>query len=76
MVKKIDVLISYIKQENWHKALQLAAQFPRLGIHKKAICDGYEALVYPKFYTQIGKDVDLLVDNGINALQDRYASYL
>jgi len=75
-MKKIDQLVIFIKNEQWQKALSLAAKFPRLGSHKEAIVGGHEALTHPAFYRQLHKDVDLMVEAGKAALLNRYSSYL
>lgn len=48
---------------DYKMAFKLASTF-RLGVTKEdkaAITRGYEALVHPEFYRQLGKDLDSLV---------------
>ncbi len=73
-MKKIDVLTAHMKNNEWKEALRMAARFPRLGSHKKDIQRGYEALVHPEFYSQLGRDIDGTIAAGITALKDRYTS--
>lgn len=57
---------------DWGKALKLAASWPRLGEHKKAIEQGWAAYSNPSFYRQLGKDPEGLIVAGVNALRLRY----
>ncbi len=59
-------------QGDWHKALRLAAKFPQLGEHKKAIQQGWEALTHPGNYRQMGQDPLALFQKGVAALRERY----
>ena len=40
-VKKIDTLRQLMQQNEWQKALSLAAKFPRLGAEKAVITHSY-----------------------------------
>lgn len=73
--KKVEKLAGLMNSGNWHSALRLAASWPRLGEHEKAIRQAWAAESNPNFYRQLGKDVDKLVAGGIAALKARYASY-
>jgi len=72
--KKIDVLRRLMAAKDWHRALRLAAAFPRLGEHADAIRQGWAAASNPGFYRQIRKDPEALVAAGIRALCERYSS--
>ena len=72
-VKKIDTLRQLMQQNDWQKALSLAAKFPRLGKERNAILDAHGAYTNPRFAAQMGKDLDALKLGGINALRARYA---
>jgi len=74
--KKIDVLLVYMRSDNWPRALRLASSFPRLGAHKATIVRAHEVLAHPGFYSQLGFDETSLLDEGIAALRARYASQL
>ena len=76
MEKKIDRLVQLMQANAWEDAIKFAAKFPRLGKHRNAILTASSALLSPDFYTSLGKDVDLLVRGGIEALQERYAAYI
>lgn len=69
---KYEQLKEYMAQGDWHKALRLAAKFPQLGEHKKAIQQGWEALARPDNYRQMGHDPDTLIQTRVAALKERY----
>lgn len=70
--KKIDQLRALMAAGGWAKALALAARFPDLGDHKDRIKGGHEARVHGAFYAQLGKDPKALIEDGIQALKERY----
>jgi hypothetical protein len=72
MIRKIDLLMNAMDENDWGKALSIAAKFPRLGEHKNDIIRGHEAITMPRFYQQLGLDTDELISNGIEALKARY----
>lgn len=57
---------------DWAKALRIAAKFPQLGEHKKAIITAHECIVHPGFYSQLGKCEAQLIEDGKAALRARY----
>jgi hypothetical protein len=57
---------------DWQLALRLAARFPQLGEHAAAIVRGHEAYANPRFYLQLGEDLDVLKSEGKRALIARY----
>jgi len=65
-------LLEMMDRGDWRAALKLAAGFPVLGEHKAAIERGWEALVRPELYRQMGQDPDAHVRAGIAALEERY----
>lgn len=65
-------LLEMMDRGDWRAALKLAAGFPVLGEQKVAIERGWEALVRPELYRQMGQDPDALVRAGIEALKERY----
>ncbi len=71
-MKKIDLLKNAMSSQDWKKALSIASKFPRLGEHKNAIVRAHEALVNPRFYSQLGFNIDEVIQKGILALQERY----
>ena len=72
MTPKIEILKSLMSDNEWDKALKLAASWPHLGAHKKPIEQAWAAHTNPGFYRQIGKDPKALRDAGIDALKQRY----
>ncbi|MCK5267000.1 MAG: hypothetical protein KAR07_02425 [Spirochaetes bacterium] len=71
-MKKIDQLRIYIDAHDWHRALKMAASFPRLGKDREAITKAWAAKSNQSFYLQMGHDVDLLVAAGVSAIKDKY----
>lgn len=72
-VKKIDTLRQLMQQNEWQKALSLAAKFPRLGCDKAVIVRAHECIVNPSFYRQLGVNIDQSIQTGIAALKARYS---
>lgn len=72
MIKKIDVLKGFIDVNEWDKAICYAAKFQNLGSHDKAIRKAAGAINNPRFYEQIGGNIDALKNYGIDALKERY----
>jgi len=58
---------------NFRKALQIAAKFPDLGSHRAAITRAHECFTNPRFYMQLGYDIDQSIAAGVKALADRYS---
>jgi len=73
--KKVEILAEMMNTGDWHSALRLAASWPKLGEHEKAIRQGWAAKSNPALYLQMHKDPDALVAAGVAALKERYASY-
>jgi hypothetical protein len=73
-VKKIDLLRDAMSKNDWKRALSIAAKFPRLGEHKEQIIRGHEAYTNPRFYSQLGREPEHLIAEGIDALKERYPS--
>ena len=57
---------------DWELALAIAARFPELGAHRNKILRGHEAYTNPRFYQQIGYDLDTLKEAGKQALINKY----
>lgn len=75
MEKKIDVLSVLMKQGQWVEAIKFAAKFPRLGKQRNPILTASAAILSPDFYTSMGKDVDLLIADGVAALKERFPNH-
>lgn len=73
MIKKIDILRDLMRTEQWHKAIKFAAKFPRLEPHKDRILAASSALLSPNFYISIGKNPELIIQDGIAALKEKYS---
>lgn len=72
--RKSDMVREAVAQGDYKKALGIARNF-RLGISKEdsdAMKRGFECMVYPDFYRSIGKDIQLEIQNGVNALMRLY----
>lgn len=72
MIKKIDTLRELMRTNQWHKAIKFAAKFPRLGQHKDRILAASSALLSPYFYISIGKNPEIIIQDGIAALKEKY----
>lgn len=72
MQKKIDTLRAMMKANDWESAIKFAAKFPRLGESKTAITRAKDCLNNPKFYIQMGFDVNQAIKAGKSALISRY----
>jgi hypothetical protein len=69
---KLSQLKAAMQAEDWQLALRIAARFPELGEHAAAIRRGHEAYTNPRFYLQLGKDLEKLKAAGRRALIERY----
>ena len=61
----------FIQRGDFKKALSGAKDF-RIGVTKEqrsVMARGYEAIVHPKFYQQIGVDTDNAIQEGISVLR-------
>lgn len=59
-------------ENDWPRAIALAAKFPRLGAARNAILDAHGAYTNPRFAVQLGKDIEQIKTLGIAALTARY----
>jgi len=72
METALDRLKALWAAGEYRKALKMAASWPRLGAHDKAIRDGWSAATNPDFYRQIKRDPAALVAAGLAAIAERY----
>lgn len=72
METKLAKLKAAAASGDWRLALRIAARFQDLGDHKAEIKRGHEAFENARFYRQLGRDPDALIDQGIAALKARY----
>lgn len=70
---KLAAIRTAMSEEDWDKALALAARFQRLGKFAVDIRRASDALKKPDNYRQLGFDVDELRAKGIAALKERYS---
>ncbi|GHU55177.1 hypothetical protein AGMMS49975_16620 [Clostridia bacterium] len=72
--KKSDIVRRLVTDGEYKKALRIAKDF-RLGISKadsEAVKRGYECMLYPGTYAQLGIDTDKAVESGISTLSRLY----
>lgn len=74
MERKLDAVLDAMRAEDWPRAINLAAKFPRLGGDSKDIMRAHEALARPDFQRQLGRDPAALIDSGKAALIRRYGN--
>jgi len=74
MKKKIDILRELMNAGDWKNAIALASKFPRLGDAGAAIKTAQGAWSNPRFYTQLGKDINQLKADGQAALIKRFST--
>lgn len=71
---KLAKIRDAMRDERWDDALRLATRFQRLGEHDDQIRRAAEAVLRPDFYEQIGRDVDVIRHEGIEALKERFSA--
>lgn len=76
METKLSKLVTAMREGRHDDALSIAAKFPELGDHKARIVRGHEANKHARFYKSLGKDVEALRQDGIQAIRERYADHL
>lgn len=74
MIKKIDILRGHLDNNDYKAAILLASKFPRLGKEKEVIMKAREALLRPDFQKQLGRDINLLIEQGKQAIINKYAT--
>lgn len=76
MEKKSDTVRRLVAAGNFKEALRIAKDF-RLGISKEdmdAMKTGYECMVYPDFYRQLGFNPAQIAQKGVEAIQRLYGA--
>lgn len=74
MERKSDTVRRLVAEQNYKGALRIAKEF-RLGISKEDSEDmkrGYECIVHPDFYKQIGYDTDKIAQKGVETIKRLY----
>ena len=69
---KASRLRALMRAGKWQRALALANSFGRLGPDDRVIRTAHDAAQHGQFYRQIGRDPDVLIAAGVDALLDRY----
>jgi len=57
---------------NYKDALRIAAKFPQLGDERKAITLANECFSNPRFYQQVGVNIDQAIADGVKCLGAKY----
>lgn len=73
METKLSIVKRHMRAGEWQEAIRIAARFSRLGEHRNAILDAHGAYTNPRFFVQIGKDIEALKASGQRALLDRFS---
>ena len=71
---KSSAIRAAMAADDWRRAISLAARLPRLDKHREAILDAQGAYTNARFYVQIGKDPQALIEAGRVALIERFGS--
>lgn len=74
MQRKSDIVRDLVASGQHKKALRIAKEF-RLGIStddSEAMKRGYECIVHPEFYKQLGMDTDRIAQKGVETLLRLY----
>jgi|HubBroStandDraft_6_1064221.scaffolds.fasta_scaffold149789_1 hypothetical protein len=69
---KRSIIQGHMAAGDWRNAIRVAARLPRLDKHRAAILDAQGAYENPRFYTQIGKNTETLIEAGAAALCERF----
>src|ERR1700680_3984375 len=69
---KTSIIEGHMAAGDWRNAIRVAARLPRLDKHRCAILDAQGAYENPRFYAQIGKDAETLIEAGAAALCERF----
>ena len=74
MVKKTDKVRELVKKKEYQKALAIARTFT-LGIEKEernAMVRAHECMTCPRFYQELGIDLDQCISEGVAVLKKLY----
>ncbi|KVZ03367.1 hypothetical protein [Burkholderia stagnalis] len=72
MKTKISIVREHMAAGRWQEAIRVAARFPQLGAERAAILDAHGAYTNPRFFAQLGRDVETLKRAGQRALVLKY----
>lgn len=80
MDTKLSRVLAALREGRGVDALRVAARFPRIGPpgsdFRKRITKGWEAHAHPRFYKDLGHDVDALVRDGVAAMRELWGDLL
>lgn len=76
MQTKLSKLVAMMNAGEWDAAIRFAAKFPDLGAEKAHITRAKDAILNPRFYEQLGRNVPELIAEGRAALLRRYGKCL
>ena len=60
-------------EEDWDRAIKLAARFPTLGQYGGVIRRARDAINNPQLYEQFGRNLELIKKEAIAALKERFS---
>lgn len=69
---KAEQVRKFLREGDYESAFRMCSRFQDLGKHRDDIKRGHEAITNPRFYRQLGKDIDSLIAKGKAAMIDRY----
>lgn len=73
MKTKLQTLKDAAENDDWQKAIAIAARFHKLGIYRNAILDAHGAYTNPAFLKQLGRDIDKFKATGKLAIIVAYS---
>ncbi|KWH25837.1 hypothetical protein WL99_22330 [Burkholderia cepacia] len=73
MKTKISIVREHMAAGRWQEAIRVAARFPKLSAERAASLDAHGAYSNPRFFAQLGKDVEALKQAGQRALVLKYS---
>ena len=73
---KIKKLLMHMHVGEWDQAIRIAASLPDLGKERDVIKNAHGAIINPDFYKQIGKNIDEMIQNGIDGIKRKYSNYV
>lgn len=73
MIKKVDLVRKYVAAGEFKRALQICKDWDYSDpTHREILRLGYECLLYPEFYSQLGKDTEYQYEEAVRVLKEVY----
>lgn len=72
MKTKLQILKDAAALGDWRKAVAIAARFPKLDGIRAEVLDAHMAYTNPRFFGQLGRDIEAAKDAGAAALRRAY----